>query len=214
MNKDKLHIVSLSGGLGSFIELCLVAETFGVNNTLALFADVKMEDEDLYRFLKESVKFVGCKSETISEGRNPWQVFEDVKFLGNSRIDPCSRILKRDFIRKYLLENFNPREIEIHVGIDFGEKHRLDAVVRKNSEYNLKYRSLQIERKMMLTKEEKLRYALDRGINPPGLYELGFSHNNCGGFCVKAGLAQFKLLLEKMPDRYQYHVERERERCV
>jgi len=37
------------------------------------------------------------------------------------------------------------------------------------------------------------------------LYKLGFSHNNCGGFCVKAGQGQFKLLQETMPERYAFH---------
>jgi hypothetical protein len=40
---------------------------------------------------------------------------------------------------------------------------------------------------------------------------MGFSHNNCGGFCVKAGLAHFRNLLEKMPDRYAYHEAKEQE---
>ena len=207
--KEKLHVVSLSGGLGSFIELCLVKEKFGVENTFALFADVKMEDEDLYRFLKDSMRFVGCDFKKIAEGRNPWQVFQDVKFIGNSRIDPCSNLLKRKFIKKWLKANFDLSQIEVHVGIDYNEKHRLEGVQRNNPD--ILYRSLQIGNKMMLSTEEKIQFCLDRKIKPPRLYSLGFSHNNCGGFCVKAGLAQFKKLLETMPKRYQYHVERERE---
>ena len=45
------------------------------------------------------------------------------------------------------------------------------------------------------------------GIEPPRLYAMGFPHNNCGGFCIKTGQAQFKLLLEKMPDLYRWHEE-------
>jgi hypothetical protein len=40
---------------------------------------------------------------------------------------------------------------------------------------------------------------------------MGFSHNNCGGFCIKAGQGHFKLLLEKMPERYAYHERKEQE---
>ena len=43
------------------------------------------------------------------------------------------------------------------------------------------------------------------GIRPPRLYELSFPHNNCGGFCVRAGQAQFRKLLEVFPDRYRQH---------
>ena len=48
------------------------------------------------------------------------------------------------------------------------------------------------------------------GIEPPRAYAWGFPHNNCGGFCVKAGQAQFALLLRTRPKRYAFH-EREEE---
>lgn len=47
------------------------------------------------------------------------------------------------------------------------------------------------------------------GIRPPRLYEMGFQHNNCGGFCVKAGHAHFKLLYREMRARYMLHEKRE-----
>ncbi len=37
------------------------------------------------------------------------------------------------------------------------------------------------------------------------------AHDNCGGFCVKAGQAHFKHLLEVMPERYAYHEQKEQE---
>jgi hypothetical protein len=39
----------------------------------------------------------------------------------------------------------------------------------------------------------------------------GLATLNCGGFCVKAGLGQFKLLFEQLPERYTYHEEKEQE---
>jgi hypothetical protein len=41
------------------------------------------------------------------------------------------------------------------------------------------------------------------------LYAAGFPHNNCGGFCVRAGQAQFRQLLQIMPSRYAYHEAQE-----
>jgi hypothetical protein len=38
---------------------------------------------------------------------------------------------------------------------------------------------------------------------------MGFQHNNCGGFCIKAGQAHFARLLHKMPERYAFHEEQE-----
>ena len=47
------------------------------------------------------------------------------------------------------------------------------------------------------------------GIEVPRLYKLGHNHNNCGGFCVKAGHAQFIHLLKTMPERFAYHERKE-----
>ena len=43
------------------------------------------------------------------------------------------------------------------------------------------------------------------GIAKPRLYKLGYEHNNCGGFCVKAGQVQFERLYRTMPERYKWH---------
>lgn len=45
--------------------------------------------------------------------------------------------------------------------------------------------------------------------DPP--HPAGFSHGNCGGFCVKAGLAHFARLYHTNKERYLYHAERERQ---
>ena len=49
----------------------------------------------------------------------------------------------------------------------------------------------------------------EAGIRRPRLYEAGFPHNNCGGFCVKAGITQFVALYHWDRDRYLHHEERE-----
>lgn len=53
----------------------------------------------------------------------------------------------------------------------------------------------------------------DYDIEPPRLYDMGFSHNNCGGFCVRAGQAHYELLLRKLPDVYAHH-EAEQEKLM
>lgn len=40
------------------------------------------------------------------------------------------------------------------------------------------------------------------GIRLPRLYDLGFKHANCGGFCVRGGLAQWAHGLRVLPERY------------
>jgi hypothetical protein len=60
-----------------------------------------------------------------------------------------------------------------------------------------------------MDKRGMLAWLKREGIRPPRLYEMGFAHNNCGGFCVKAGQGHFANLLRTMPDRYAFHEEKE-----
>jgi hypothetical protein len=190
------HIVSFSGGMGSFAEAKAVCDTYGVENTRLLFADTMMEDEDLYRFMKETVAFLGCELQTVADGRTPFQVFKDVKMMGNSRLDPCSRILKRQLLIKTMQDEFQPHEVEVHLGIDYSEQHRLVTVQNNMKPYV--YRSLLVENGVIIPKNYSERY----GIKPPRLYSWGLGHNNCGGFCVKAGLGHYKALYIANKERY------------
>lgn len=194
------HIVSYSGGVGSAITADLVCQEYGSENVVLLFADTLIEDNDLYRFNSEVVNLLGCRYQVIADGRTPWQVFNDVKFIGNSRIDPCSKILKRDLIKRWIRSNYKENECIIWVGIDCFEEHRLNPVIMNNIPYQ--YRSILIERAIFLTQEDKKSWCDKHHINVPRLYKMGFPHNNCGGFCVKAGLTQFEKLYRLLPDVY------------
>lgn len=202
------YIVSYSGGMGSAITAQMVADKYGLKNTILLFADTLIEDEDLYRFNRDLLNKFNFNFIRIAEGRTPWEVFKDVKFIGNSRIDPCSKILKRDFIRKFLKVHYKPSDIEIFVGIDATESHRLPPIIERNKPYE--YRSLLIEENVFIDYEFKKAWCDRYGIKIPRLYEMGMAHNNCGGFCIKAGLGQFKKLYENLPETYLKN-EREEE---
>ena len=194
------HIISYSGGLGSAITADFICKQYGKENVILLFADTLIEDEDLYRFNNDVIKLLGCQFVRIADGRTPWQVFKDVKYIGNTRVDPCSRILKRDLIRKYLNENYKPYECIIWIGIDCTEEHRLAPVVERNKPYL--YRSYFIENNMFLIPDYKRWWCVENGIRIPRMYEMGFTHNNCGGFCVKAGQGQFEMLWKLLPEVY------------
>lgn len=194
------HIVSYSGGVGSAITAKMLIDKYGPQDVKLLFADTKIEDPDLYRFNADIEKLLGLKIDVIAEGRTPWEVFKDEKFLGNSRIDPCSKILKRNFIKRYLKNNYKPELTNIWIGIDLTESHRLPPVVTRNRPFI--YRSILIEENIMLTTQDKIKWCKHHGIAPPRLYLMGFGHNNCNGFCVKAGLGHFKKLYEQLPEVY------------
>lgn len=200
------HIVMFSGGVASWAAAKRVASIVEPGDKLTLlFADTLMEDEDLYRFIAEASVNIQGELVTLCEGRTPWEIFNDVRFLGNTRIDPCSRILKRKICRDWLEDNCDPESTIVYLGLDFTEMHRLNA--DRWTPWKI---SAPLFDPPYMMKEELIGLLKNEEIAPPRLYKMGFPHNNCGGFCIKAGHAHFALLLKVMPDRFAYHEEHER----
>ncbi len=144
----------------------------------------------------------------IADGREPHQVFSDRRFLGNSRVDPCSAVLKRDLMRRWLGEHRHPEQTVAVLGFDWSEIHRVERAADHWQPWRAE---APLCDRPYLSKEEVLGWLRTEGIEPPRLYAEGFKHNNCGGFCVKGGQAAFALLLRKHPDRFIYHERREQE---
>ncbi len=201
------HVVMFSGGIGSWLTAKRVVDVVGAENVILLFSDVKGnsedphvgEDEDTYRFIDEASKMLGAELVTLVEGRNIWEVFRDRKFLGNSRIAPCSHELKQKPAKKWIWENCDPEDTIIYVGIDWSETHRMEAVARGYHPYKV---AAPLTVEPFFTKQQMIDEAERLGLKAPRLYSLGFKHNNCGGGCVRAGQKQFKQLLDTMPDRF------------
>lgn len=199
------HIIQYSGGIGSYIAALRTIEQHGTDNVICLFADVKMEDEDLYRFLEDTKVDLGCRLVTIEDGRNPWEVFRAQRYIGNSWSDPCSKILKRQLLKRWIKANCDLKNDVIVYGIDWTEQHRIEGLVQR-SPWQC---SFPLNEPPYLSKSDMLDICRGRGIEPPRLYSLGFPHNNCGGACVKAGMAQWALLLKTFPERYAWHEAQE-----
>lgn len=193
------HVVMFSGGVGSWAAAKRVAERHGTEDMVLLFTDTKIEDPDLYRFLDEAAANVGAPLVTIAEGRTPWEVFRDKRFLGNTRVDLCSRVLKREMADTWIAENYQPDEVIIYVGIDWTEGHRYERMAPRKLPYV--YQAPLLD-EPFLTKDDWLELLRSEGIEPPRLYRLGFPHNNCGGGCVKAGQGHFAHLLKTLPEVY------------
>ena len=84
----------------------------------------------------------------------------------------------------------------MHLGIDYSEEHRLVRVKERSLPYI--YRSTLVEDGRIINKD----YSEQFGIKRPRLYNWKLGHNNCGGFCIKAGLGHYKALFEASPERY------------
>lgn len=202
------HIVLFSGGLGSYFTAKRVLEQ-GVpkDDIVLLFTDTQVEDEDLYRFLDDTVSKLEIPLTNFSDGRTIWEVFKDTKYLGNSRLDPCSRVLKREMSRKFI-KQFTPDECIIYLGFDWTEINRFEKAQKAWLPYTIKSPMCDAP---YLDKEDMKSLLADDGIELPRLYKMGFSHNNCGGGCVKAGIGHFAKLLDEFPERFTLWERHEQE---
>lgn len=144
----------------------------------------------------------------LSEQRDVWDVFEESNFLGNSRIAPCSAQLKQRMSRRYVKANFSAEDTVLYLGIDWTEDHRTKAPVKNWAPYPVEF---PLCGEPYVNKIDIVRNLEVLGIEPCALYTLGFSHANCGGFCVRAGQGHFANLLEKNRELYLYHEDKERE---
>lgn len=202
------HIVFYSGGIGSWATAKRVIEQHGKENVILLFTDTLIEDEDLYRFIDETVKKMDCEYVHLEDGRTPWEVFKAVRYLGNSRVAQCSHLLKQKPANEWIKEHFKPNECILYLGIDWTESHRTKAPVKNYAPYKVEFPMCEepyVNKVDMIKELERL------GIEAPRLYKRGYSHNNCGGFCVRAGQGHFVHLLKDNPDLYKYHEKKEQE---
>lgn len=204
----KKHIVFYSGGIGSWATAKRVIKERGKENVILLFTDTLVEDEDLYRFINDTVKEMGVEIVKISDGRTPWQVFKDVRWLGNSRLAQCSHLLKQKTAEKWLKQNFKPDECVLYLGIDWTEEHRTKAPKKNWAPYVVEFPMCE---EPYVTKDEMLNELERLGITIPRLYELGFSHNNCSGMCVRGGQGHFIHLLKTFPERFEFLENYEKE---
>jgi hypothetical protein len=144
----------------------------------------------------------------LARGGDIWDVFREERFLGNSSVDPCSKRLKRQMAAAWLKAHCVPDQTIVYVGIDKFEEHRFDdgeggGVRPRRAAQGWTYQAPLTEAPFVSPWDVRgLMRA--RGLQPPRLYGLGYPHNNCGGVCVKAGHAQWALLLRTQPERFAF----------
>lgn len=212
------YIVNVSAGLGSTEALERTIAKHGKENTIAVFADVKGhavsehagEDADSYRFLDETAAYFGIEVVRIVEGRDIWQVMFDARAItlpvGPTRVARCSIDLKREPIDKWVTEHYTPDEAILVSGLGWDEGKRVADFEAVKAPYRCWFPMTEapfVDNCHIAAKWEQ------RGIQARRLYAAGFSHGNCGGFCVKAGQAHFVNLYHWNRERYFYHAAKE-----
>jgi len=203
-----LHVVQFSGGIGSWAAAKRVAAKHGTTSLVLLTANTQVEDPDLWRFVRESADEIGVQPTIVADGRTPFEVFADVRFLGNSRLAPCSLHLKVRPCRAWLTEHADPANTILYIGLDASEPQRAPAITRGWAPWTVEYPMFEPP---LMSKEDMLAWCRSLGIEPPRLYELGFGHNNCGGVCVRAGQKHWRHLLDVFPERYAEAERREQQ---
>jgi hypothetical protein len=193
------HVVQYSTGVGSAEVAWRIVEQYGAENVVLLSADTLVEHPDNWRFAREVHGRLGCEWVVLADGRTPMQVGRDKRVVPNNRMAICSRVLKRELLRKHIDESYDPTGTVIYLGFDWTEPDRHAAAVPHWQPYRIESPLIAPP---YLAKPDLLETFRRRGIEPPSLYKLGLPHANCGGFCVRGGQAQWALMLQA--DRHGY----------
>ena len=200
-------VVFFSGGLSSYLAAKRCVEEYGVDNVVLYFTDVMYEHGTLYSFIDAAARKLGCWFVVECRGKTPFDVFKEVKLMGNTRIDPCSRVLKRE-LSHVLVEFDCDDDTILCIGYDWTEQSRIDKAI-DNWAYNKVI--FPMADAPYLTKKQMIEEVMDDGLIIPYLYTIGMAHNNCAGFCVKAGQGHYAVLLREDRDLYIQHEENEQE---
>src|SRR6266508_2714383 len=160
------HVVQYSGGIGSWAAAQRVIAEHGTADVVLLFADTQVEDDDLYRFLGDAAEQIGVPVTVIADGRTPFEVFADTRFIGNSRLAPCSIQLKVRPCRRWLSQHTDPEDTIVYIGLDWSEPQRQPAITRGWAPWTVRYPMCDPP---YLTKQDMLDWCADLGITPPRL---------------------------------------------
>jgi len=207
------RIVFFSGGKSSFAVAHILITKYPNDNIILYFTDTCFEDADLYRFIIEVSNKLKLPLLIHSLGLTPLDLMKKDNFVYNSRIANCSKILKSKVAKKFLDKGIKPKIEKWHnkqylkddaftnspilyFGIDFTESHRRMAIQNNWQPYKVEFPLI----------DELIDYDLLFNlydIKKPSLYQKGFTHNNCGGRCVKGGQGHWLNLLIKDYGRFE-----------
>lgn len=118
------HVVNLSGGACSFWAAHRVIDKYGSVDVTLLFADVLIEDPELYDFNARTAEYFGIPITRVSREITPWDLFRKEGLIANSRVPICSIRLKREPLDEWCRLNCTPRNSlfgepdVIYVGMD------------------------------------------------------------------------------------------------
>jgi hypothetical protein len=180
-----------------------VIAAHGRQNVDLVMCRLPNEDPDVWRLVCAVEKRLQVKIKMIGLNLTPIDIFFRVRMLGNSRVDPCSRMLKREVLAKHMQEHYDPADTILHVGVTYEEIDRMLAIHK-----NWKQQGWTVDAPLGGDKSITRQWLMEKCDRlfgfVPRLYVMGMTHNNCGGACIKAGHAQWARLLWHLPDVYEW----------
>lgn len=202
-------IMSTSGGAASATALIKLVKRYGREGVVSVFCDTKTEDADLYRFLDDVDNYLGIKTVKLADGRNIWEVAHHHRMIPNTLYDICSKKLKREVFYKWIRRKYFGVGMRIALGFCAEEYHRAQRLAEfyaREGKHSCLFPLLDTPE---MFAHDCREYITSIGLKLPRLYAYGFDHNNCGGFCFKAGMASLYRLWQQLPERYDWHMEQE-----
>lgn len=213
VSRKNVHVSMFSGGASSAYVAYQMALTHGKENSILFFTNTLWEDEDNYRFMDEIAEYIGLEVTERIDGRTPEEVFFDTKFLGNSRLARCSEELKVRQTIIFLEELRDEHNLEpiLYFGIGPHESHRADNLRNFYEHYPLEPVETRFPMIETFREDVDAKSIIENewGIKLPRMYELGFSHANCAGRCVRGGFQHYAQLYSVWPDQYALQEEME-----
>jgi hypothetical protein len=208
------HVVQFSLGAGSAETAFRVhASASAGDRVVLLTADTREEHPDNWRYGFECVaQMPGVEWQIVCDGRTPMEVGRDERCVPNNRLAVCSRVLKRQILRRYIDEHFDPFDTVVYLGFDWTEEHRMVASVGPWEPWTI---AAPLMAAPYLTKVDVHELHEERGIERPWLYKQGHGHANCGGACVRAGQAEWEITLRTDRPRFlRWEAEEETTRAL
>lgn len=176
----------------------------GTHEVVFCYQDAGAEHEDNKRFLKDLGKWLGKEVlvQKSDKHEDIYDVFKKRRFLVGPGGAPCTGELKRKVAEEFL--NWG-KDLEIF-GYTADEQVRVDRFMKNNPERNIC--NILIEKG--LTKADCKAILINKGIELPAMYKLGYKNNNCIG-CVKGQAGYWNKIRVDFPEVFKRMAELERD---
>lgn len=205
-------VVMFSGGAASYCAAERAVGRYGASQVMALFTDVKEEEPDTIRAVREGAQALGVPLVFLTHPKyrgGVWDLFEQQKVLGSGKNGVCSRILKRELARDWMGERHAGKVIQVVIGMSWEERHRTEGPVKFWGERGFHVWYPMIDEPWITKDEAIAQQSRGLGYMLRAYSEKVSEHANCRGACVKAGQAQWKQLLARRPEVYAEWERRE-----